>query len=150
MSENKKTISVLNELIETCKDGQEGFRQASEAVKDTSLKSLFGRFSQQRAQFAGELQQEVIRLGGDPEDSGSVAATMHRGWINLKGAITGGDEASIISECERGEDSAKEEYRKALENNALPSSLRDTVERQYAQVKAVHDQIRSLEMKTHR
>ena len=89
MVSNDKSISVLNDLIETCKNGQEGFRQASEAVKDSHLKMIFGQFSQQRAQFAGELQQEVMRLGGDPEKSGSVAATLHRGWINLKSAITG-------------------------------------------------------------
>lgn len=150
MIDNKKTISVLNELIETCKDGQEGFLQASEAVKDSHLKSLFAQFSQQRAQFSGELQQEVVRLGGDPEKSGSVSASLHRGWINLKSAITGGDEASIISECERGEDTAKDTYRKALEDNPLPAPLRETVQRQYLQVKAVHDQIRSMEVKTHR
>jgi len=146
---NDKTISVLNNLIEICKDGQEGFRQASEAVKDTHLKTIFGQFSQQRAQFAGELQQEVMRLGGDPEKSGTLSGSMHRGWINLKSAITGGSEPSIISECERGEDSAKDEYRKALEENKLPADLRDVVQRQYTQVKAAHDQIRSLEVKTH-
>ncbi len=150
MIDNKKTISGLNELIETCKDGQEGFRQASEAVKDSHLKMLFGQFSTQRAQFAGELQQEVMHLGGDPEKSGSVAASMHRGWINLKSAITGGDEAAIIAECERGEDSAKKAYRDVLEKHELPASLRETVERQYAQVKAVHDQVRNMELKTHK
>ncbi len=36
------TISTLNTLIETCKDGQEGFRLAAEAVTgDEDLKVLF-------------------------------------------------------------------------------------------------------------
>ncbi|MBA3762286.1 MAG: DUF2383 domain-containing protein, partial [Chthoniobacterales bacterium] len=40
MSQTKEVISTLNSLIETLKDGQEGFRQASEAVEDSQLKSL--------------------------------------------------------------------------------------------------------------
>jgi len=141
-------ISTLNGLIETCKDGQNGFLDASGAVKDLHLKSLFAKFSQQRAHFAGELQQEVIRLGEDPEKKGSVAASIHRGWINLKAAVTGGSESAIIAECERGEDSAKSEYRKALDSGLLPGDIRAIVERQFVEVKATHDQVRSLEIKT--
>ena len=117
-------------------------------MKDSHLKSLFNEFSTQRAQFARELQSEVVRLGGDPEKTGSAAGKVHRGWINLKAAITGGSDSAIISECERGEDSAKDEYRKALEDYNLPSQVRSIVERQWMQVKRVHDQVRNLEVKT--
>lgn len=143
---NDKVISTLNNLIETCKDGQEGFRQAAEGVKDSHLRSMFNGFSLQRAQFAGELQTEVGNLGGDPERSGSVSGSLHRGWINMKSAITGGSESAIISECERGEDSAKKNYREALENE-LPANIRSIVERQYSQVQQTHDQVRNLEVK---
>src|SRR4051794_34295120 len=76
---NDDVISTLNGLIETCKDGQNGFQQAAEGVERSDLKSLFYEFSQQRAQFAGELQSLVQGLGGDPENSGSVAGAIHRG-----------------------------------------------------------------------
>ncbi len=120
---NDKTISVLNDLIETCKDGQEGFKAASEGVKDSGLKTLFSGYSLQRGQFAGELQREVQRLGGSPEKSGSVSASLHRGWINIKSAVTGKDESAIVSECERGEDSARDAYQKALKE-PLPTDVR--------------------------
>src|SRR5262245_13417243 len=109
-------ISTLNGLIETCKDGQEGFKTAAEGVGDTSLKKLFYEYSQQRAQFVGELQSEVRNLGGDPEKSGSMAAALHRGWIDIKAAVTGKDDHAILAECERGEDSAVNAYQEALEN----------------------------------
>src|SRR5436853_5241460 len=137
-------ISTLNNLVETCKDGQNGFREAADGVKNGDLKTLFLAYSQQRAQFAGELQNEVLRLGGDPETTGSVAATLHRGWIDIKSAVTGGDEGAIISECERGEDSAVSNYRDALDKD-LPANVRSIVERQFASVKQAHDRIRSLE-----
>ncbi|PYK93842.1 MAG: hypothetical protein DME40_03000 [Verrucomicrobia bacterium] len=74
MAIQKETISTINDLIETLKDGQEGFRQAAEAVADPKLKSLFNEYSLQRARFAGELQSQAVALGeSKPEDSGSAA-----------------------------------------------------------------------------
>jgi uncharacterized protein (TIGR02284 family) len=140
-------VSTLNNLIETCKDGQEGFRQAADGVKNSELKTLFGTYAQQRAQFAGELQNEVLRLGGDPEKTSSTAGALHRGWINIKSALTGEDEGAVISECERGEDSAVRNYTDALKEE-LPNNVREIVERQFAQVREAHERIRALERAT--
>jgi uncharacterized protein (TIGR02284 family) len=142
--DNDELISILNDLVETCKDGQNGFRTAAEEIKNSELTTLFNSYSQQRAQFAAELQSEVRRLGGDPEDAGSTAAVLHRGWMNIKSAVTGEDQGAVIAECERGEDSAVSAYEEALENE-LPGNLRVIVERQFSQVKEAHDRIRSLE-----
>ena len=144
MTDNETVIGTLNNLIETCKDGQNGFQTAADGVKNSDLKTLFHTYAQQRAKFAGELQSEVLRLGGDPEQRGSVAASLHRGWIDIKAAVTGEDEGAVIAECERGEDSAVGNYKAALDEN-LPADIRSIVERQYTQVKEAHDRIRSLE-----
>lgn len=146
-TDNDNVISTLNNLIETCKDGENGFRTAADGVKNAELKTLFNTYSQQRAQFAAELQAEVRNLGGDPENTGSVAATLHRGWINIKSTVTGEDEGAVISECERGEDSAVKNYTDALNEN-LPANVQSIVQRQFTQVKEAHDRIRSLEKAT--
>lgn len=143
-TDNDNVISTLNNLIETCKDGENGFRTAVDGVKNTELKTLFNTYSQQRAQFAAELQAEVRNLGGDPESTGSVAATLHRGWINIKSTVTGEDEGAVISECERGEDSAVKNYKDAL-NAVLPANIQSIVQRQFTEVKEAHDRIRALE-----
>src|SRR5689334_11419152 len=106
----KKENTVLNNLLETLKDGQEGFKQAAEGISDPKLKSLFRDYSEQRSRFASALQVEARKFGEEkPETNSSAAGALHRGWINLKSAITGGDEHAILAECERGEDSAVEE-----------------------------------------
>lgn len=140
---NDDVISVINGLIETCKDGQEGFKQAAEGVQNSQLKSAFYEFGQQRAQFAGELQNIVRELGGDPENSGSFAGALHRGWINIKSAVTGQDEGAILNEAERGEDSAKNAYQEALEKN-LPANVYDVVQKQYTAVQNAHDRVKAL------
>ena len=138
------TIDTLNELIETCRDGEEGFRKAAEAIDDSTLAERFIDYSARRGRFAQELAAEVRRLGGDPETKGSPSGAMHRGWMNLKSAVTGDDTGAVIAECERGEDAALERYEDALEKE-LPGDIRTLVERQYADVKSTHDRVREME-----
>jgi len=140
---NDEVISTLNGLIETCKDGQQGFKEAAEGVERSDLKTLFYEFSQQRAEFAGVLQELVRSMGGDPENSGSMSGALHRGWIDLKSAITGKDDGAILNECERGEDSAKDMFAEALESR-LPANVDDVVRQQSQAVLAAHNRIRSL------
>ena len=128
--DNKAAVSTLNNLIETCKDGVNGFRTAAEGVTRPDAKALFTSRVPAIEQAATELQAEVRRLGGDPETSGSVAAVVHRGWINIKSAVTGKDEAAVITECERGEELAVKNYEDALKAG-LPAESRAVVERQY-------------------
>lgn len=140
---NEETISTLNNLIETCKDGQEGFKQAAEGVERSDLKSLFYDLGQQRAKFAGELQALVRELGGDPETTSSAAGALHRGWINIKSYVTGKDEAGVLNEAERGEDIAKKAYKDALAEN-LPANVMTVVQAQANEVMTAHDKVRDL------
>jgi len=145
MAQQKEIISTVNSLIETLKDGQRGFKEAADAVKDPQLKTLFNEYSLQRSRFAGELQSEAIRLGeSKPEDSSSVTGAMHRAWIDLKSAVTSGDDHAVLAECERGEDSAVKEYRDAMGKEELSSPIRQIVSRQYTEVQNAHDRIKQL------
>lgn len=146
---NKKVLSTLNGLIETCKNGEEGFRTAAEGISDQAIKVAFAKFSRERWQMARELQDEVQGLGGTPETSGSLGGAVHRGWMNIKSAVTGGNDQQIVAEAERGEDIAKAAYKSALEES-LPAQVRALVERQAAQVTAVHDLVRAMEKSSSR
>ncbi|CAN5523034.1 PA2169 family four-helix-bundle protein [soil metagenome] len=140
---NDTVISKLNGLIQTCRDGQEGFKDAAEGVNRSDLKTTFYEFSQQRAEFTGVLQELVRSLGGDPENGGSISGAIHRGWIDIKAAVTGKDEEAILNECERGEDYAKEAYFDATQT-ALPAPIADVVGQQYQAVLAAHNRIKGL------
>jgi uncharacterized protein (TIGR02284 family) len=141
----EELIACLNDLIETCRDGENGFRSAADHVRNEDLKSYFRRCSYQRAQFANELQAEVRQLHGDATQTGSVTGAFHRGWMNLKSVISGGD-TSIISECEWGEDSALRNYERVLKQN-LPPNVLPVVKHQYTEIKETHNRIRLLEQK---
>lgn len=136
-----KTTKTLNILIEICKDGQNGFRDAGENAKHSDLKTLFASYSMQRSRFAGELQQFVTQLGEEPEKTSSIASAIHRGWIDLKAAFTQDSDHAILVECERGEDHAVAAYESALIED-LPINIRSVVSAQSEEVRAAHDDIR--------
>lgn len=142
MDENN-AINVVENLIETSKDGQKGYQDAAEHVKAADLKAFFNQQSAERGKFAQELQAELAKLG-KPEKkvSGSASAAVHRAWIDTKVALGGGDK-SILESVEAGEDNAKDTYNKALGGN-LPSSLSEIVRRQAASVQKAHDRVRTL------
>ena len=141
MSDN--VISTLNDLVETSKDGEEGFRAAAADTVNAELQAIFLRRAEDCAKGASDLQQLITQLGGEPEKSGSIAGALHRGWVNLKASISGRPDLAILEECERGEDVAKARYRKALEGT-LPENILVVMQRQYEGVVRNHDQIRDL------
>jgi len=140
---NDDIIDTLNDLIETSKDGEYGFRTSAEYLQDATLKQSFMARAEECRQAAAELQQLVLRFGGKAEDSGTAAGAMHRGWVAVKGTLSGYSDKAILEETERGEDTAMSSYRKALEK-ALPPDVRSVVERQFEGVKRNHLQVRTL------
>lgn len=144
METNSELRLTIDELIQTCRDGQEGFLSAAENIDDPEVKRVFHELSLQRAKFTGELQSASHDLGeSKPENNGSVAGVLHRSWIDLKAAVEGKNVHGILVECERGEYSAVAEYVKVLELD-LPANLRETLQRQYTAIKSAHDRVRDL------
>lgn len=135
-------IDTLNELIELNRDGQNGFQEAAGKIEDPQIKAFLLEQSLSRAKFIGELQSEVRSMGSEPETDGTIAGALHRGWIDLKSALGGGDHA-ILAATETGEDRAITKYTKALEET-LPAPVRDMAERQLLSVKQAHDKLKVM------
>jgi uncharacterized protein (TIGR02284 family) len=147
MLTNHEIISLLNGLIETCRDGQEGFRMAADGVTENSLRQILLDFSFQRSQFALNLQELAQGIAPDPETNETETVGLLRGWINIKAAVAREDEANILEECAFGEDAAVNNYRDALEKT-LPDPILDVVRAQYEQVREGRDRIRELTIAT--
>jgi len=139
---------ILNDLLETLKDGQEGFRVATEDASAEKVKNLLADGSLQRFKYIKELQELAKSLGEpSPTDDSSFIGKVHRGWIAAKAKITGHDDHTILVECERGEDAAVADYGKAL-NHELPLQVRTILETQLAGVREIHDQVKALRDET--
>jgi uncharacterized protein (TIGR02284 family) len=144
MESNLNLRTLLNHLIQTCKDGQEGFLTGAQNVSDPQLRRRLSEYSLQRAKFSGELQTASHELGDtNPEYASSAAGTFHRGWMNLKGVVAGRDAHAILVECARGESCALSSYEQALALE-LPAPLREIVSRQHVSIHATHARIKEL------
>ena len=138
-----ESIDVLNDLIETCKDGEYGFTQCADRVSKPELKATLMRRATECAGAASELQALVVRLGGDPADRGSAMGALHRGWISVKDALTPDSDRGMLEEAERGEDAALARYRKALKSEVTPE-VNAIIARQMQGAQANHDEIKRL------
>jgi uncharacterized protein (TIGR02284 family) len=145
-TDTDEVYSTLNDLIETCQDGEQGFRAAADGTRNQKTREIFLEYARERSRFAGELQMLITEMGGRARKAGSMAGVLHRGWMNLKEAVANNNEAAIIAEVERGEDAAVEAYRKALARD-LPPDVQEVVDRQYRDVLATHERIRSMEVR---
>lgn len=137
-------ITMLNTLIATTIDSVNGYQESAQAVENDRFRQLFMELAQDRQQVLPQLQAEVARLGGNPEDDGSTLGAAHRAFVDLKSAITGRDDKAVINEVERGEDYIKEKYETALNNADLSAETRQVVSQAYESVRRGHDRVRDL------
>ncbi|MDQ6665615.1 MAG: PA2169 family four-helix-bundle protein [Acidobacteriota bacterium] len=139
----------MNKLIATSKNGELGYHAAAADVHNTQLETVFNDYAKQRAGFARQLQAEVERLGGTSTDSGTLGAAVHRGWMDLKSAISGGDGAAIVAACETGEDHAAAEFERVV-NLDISGQTRTLVEKQWQKIKEAHAHLLRLKDETRR
>lgn len=139
---NKEMESVLLDVIKSLQDGQKGFAEIGEHLKDDTLKRYFLAESLKRANFRAELENELHRAGmADVSESGTTAGTFHRVWGELKAKLGAGDH-SLLETAEQGEDEAKKAYKTALEHE-LPLPIRSLLTDQQAHVMSSHDYVRN-------
>ncbi len=115
--------TAVTNVISICRDAEQGFRAAADAVKQPALKEMFEQYSEQRGRFANELQEAVKSMGFDTPHPSGIAGTLHGAWMTVKGALTSHSEHAILEETERGEDWSLKTYREALARN-LPVGIR--------------------------
>ena len=144
MADHSETISTLNTLIATTIDSVTGYEDSAQNIDNERFREIFRQRANERQQVVEELRSEVRRLGGNPEDDGSFLGKAHQRFEDLKAAVTGRDEKSIINEVERGEDYLKEKWQAVLQSGNLDGETHDVVERCYQSVKSGHDQMSQL------
>ena len=144
MTETNHEIRTLNGLIATTIDSIDGYEESSKAVDSGRFAELFRTRANERRQIVGQLRGEVARLGGNPEDDGTLLAGAHRAFLDLKATVASRDDQAVIAEVERGEDHIKAKFEEALQDDKLAPETRSTIESAFQSVKSGHDQMRDL------
>lgn len=145
---NDHDIEILNSLITTTIDSADGFERSAQDAASGRFAQMFRAFGAERRAGVAQLQQAVRSLGGTPDDDGSLKADLHRRWVDLRAAISGGEDRdrdrAIIAEVERGEDYLKAKYDAALADTALAPAALAAIRDAYRSVRAGHDTASAL------
>lgn len=145
--EKTKTISLIENLLDTVQDGKKGFAEAAEKLDadgNELLAAEMRELSQQRLRLSNELKALAAAEGAPIENgNGSVAGAMHRSWMAVRDALSGDDPHAVLAAAEQGEDHAVAEYQRALAHE-MPASVHSVITRQLDEVKNAHDRVRAL------
>ena len=135
--------AVTKDVLETLEDGKDGYTKGAEKLEglgNTALVQQFRTLAGQRTKFADELQTMAKAYGDDPDRSGSVVATLHRGWMSLKDALSKDSVEAVVTTAQQGDDHAITEYEKALGED-ISADLRIVLERQLAEIRAARQSL---------
>lgn len=149
MATNNEDIAVLNRLIGVTIDSVDGYTEAAKDVTNPELKSIFQRRARERLAAYKSLQSQVQALGGQPQDEGTLLASIHRVFVNLRSTVQSGDLA-VIDEVERGEDVINGAYRDAINEAGLSSTSLAVIQNAYESVRSGHDEMSRLKHSLHR
>lgn len=144
MTSNSKDLTILNTLIATLLDSVDGYEKAAADSDNQQLVQRFRSRAQERQSAVRDLQAAVTAAGGTPEDDGTVLASAHRAFLNLKEAVTGKDDKAIVAEVERGEDYLKEKFETALADADFSPTARAAAADAWTSVRAGHDEMSAL------
>lgn len=138
------TVTILNRLIVTSKNGESALRSAADEAWHEELKQSLSEYSQFFGQAARELQEEVRKMGGHPRGLGTFGNTLHRTWMHVRAKAMGQDEGVILDEVEQDESEADYMYADAIRNWDTPPDVHALLERQAAEARRRHDAIHEL------
>lgn len=142
---SKKIVDTINDLVQINNDRCEGYKVASQEIKDANLTLLFENYSQQSETFAGELGKEVVSLGEKPVEGTRADGKLYRIWMDVKAAMAGNNRQAVLNSCEYGEDVALRNYDAALKADViLPPNIRQAISRQKRELQGAHTHIKSL------
>lgn len=129
------TARLINDLIATCHDAEEGYAKAAKGVHDHTLSDRLTAISGERGKFAEALRKVVSDLGEPASTDAHYGGILHRGWVDLEARIRPKSAPEILSNCRDGDQETLKHYDHAL-SAELPDEIRTLVQRQRDAVEA--------------
>lgn len=141
----EKVGEKLNEILEKTYDAEKGFNKAAEHADSHDLKAYFSRKASERTTFGHDLKREITAYGQEVKKDGSVAGSMHRGWMDVKAWFSADNDESMLEEAITGEKAAVEEYKDVLKETNLPPSTSTLLTQQMGKISMDLENIKRLE-----
>lgn len=111
----EELVRMLNGLLAVCHDGAYGFADCAEHAQSDNVRALFLRQAEECRMAALEVRAQVKSLHGEPEEGGTASGALHRGWLSVRGTLTGFSDEVLLQECERAQDEMVQAFHDALQ-----------------------------------
>lgn len=145
MSGNSHDIKVLNGLVEGLVDSADGYHQAAVETADGPYRTWFEARAAERRRLAETFKAAVRDRGGSPEEDASILAKAQRAFMDVKHALLRND-ASVLGTVETGEEQLTARFERALADEGLSATTKETIRRAYAEVQQGREQLSVLKV----
>lgn len=143
----KRAAKALDQLLLFVNDRTEGYKRAAAESKDSDLKGYYQKLVGQSQDFAKKLNDYLVKKGGEREKSTTLKGKLYRKLMDAQALVTDRSEKAILAANVYGEQWALKAYKKALRRKALKGSIREAVEKQYAESKKTYKKLKELTAK---
>jgi uncharacterized protein (TIGR02284 family) len=122
--------SELKNVLTRVVDSADGYENAAQSADNGSFAVMFRERAQERRGFATEIRNHLQSVGENVDEDGSLLASAHRAFTDLRDAVTGRDDQAILNEVERGESKLLNDYESALRDLPAADPAYDLLSRQ--------------------
>ncbi|QCE41018.1 ferritin-like domain-containing protein [Psychroserpens sp. NJDZ02] len=143
--DNNALVNTLQDLLQKNYDAEAGYKQVMQKTENAPLKNWMQQKALQRNTFATELDFQIRKHNAEPKTSGTIAADLHRGWINVKSTLSSETDEALLEECIRGEKASLSEYEEKLEQFNEDSEIKTIIESQLTTVRSALNTVKRLE-----
>lgn len=141
---HKQLVQSLQELLVKNYDAVKGFKKAIKEAKNPDLKEYLKIQAFRHQRYTNELDKVIHSLNETPFEEGSAAGKFHRVWMDIINSITGNNDETILSECNRGQKASLREYEEKLKKYKFPQEIFHMLKQQQQELEATLDEVKTL------
>lgn len=122
---NENIKSALQDLINRLQDAEKGYQEIRRASSNSVVNNWLDQYANERHKMHRVLEEEIKKMGGNPEVNTSFLGQLHRMFIDIKINNTSSDNEfkAVVDEIERGSSIILADYHKVLAEVEMPPHL---------------------------
>lgn len=116
----------LQDLIYRLQDAEKGFQEIRKASNNLIVNKWLEKYATERHHMHFVLEEELKKLGGNPEVETTFLGELHRMFIDIKINATSNltEFNAIVDEVERGASTLISDYEKVIQDVEMPDSIK--------------------------
>jgi len=117
--------SSLQDLIYRLQDAEKGYHEIRKASSNILVNNWLEQYASERHNMHQVLEDEMKKLGGDPDVNTTFLGDLHRIFIDIKinNTSAANEFEAVVDEIERGATTLISDYHKVLADVKLPPHL---------------------------